>query len=108
MFKSRSTLKFVMLMLAICVLGFVIGCGTSLEQKTMSDFLLEYGKVVDEYSAADNGKKAEIAEKVDSLKHKWTKIKIEMGSEITPQTLDKLDNEYQAITKKYDSLTGKS
>ena len=108
MFETRSTLNSVMLMLAICGLAFVIGCGTSQEQQMMSEFLLEYGKTVDEYSAADNGKRAEIAGKIDSFKAKWTKMKIEMGSEITPQTLDKLDNEYQAITKKFVSLAGKS
>ena len=108
MFKTRATLNFVMLMLAIGGLVFVIGCGASQEKQMMSEFLLEYGKAVDEYSAADNGNKAEIAEKVDSLKAKWTKMKIEMGSEITPQTLDKLDNEYQAITKKFVSLAGKT
>lgn len=108
MFETRSTLNSVMLMLAICGLAFVIGCGASQEQQAMSELLLEYGKTVDEYSAADNGKRPEIAGKIDSFKAKWTKMKIEMGSEITPQTLDKLDNEYQAITKKFVSLAGKS
>lgn len=108
MFKTRSILNFVMLMLAIGGLVFVIGCGASQEMQKMTEFLTEYSKTVDEYSAADNGKKAEIAGKVDSYKHKWTDMKIEMGSEITPQKLDKLDNEYQAITKKFASLSGKS
>jgi len=108
MFETRSTLNSVMLMLAICGLVFVIGCGASQEQQAMSEFLLEYGKAVDEYSAADNGKKAEIVGTVDSFKDRWTNMKIEMGSEITPQTLDKLDNEYQAITKKFASIAGKS
>jgi hypothetical protein len=31
-----------------------------------------------------------------------------MGSEITPQTLDKLDEEYQQITKKFKALAQKS
>ena len=35
-------------------------------------------------------------------------MKIEMGNEITPQALDKLDQEYQNITKKYSTLAGKS
>jgi hypothetical protein len=35
-------------------------------------------------------------------------MKIEMGGEITPQVLNTLDQDYQAITKKYSSLAGKS
>jgi hypothetical protein len=35
-------------------------------------------------------------------------MKIEMSSEITPQALNTLDQEYQEITKKYSSLAGKS
>jgi len=108
MFETRSTLNSVILMLAICGLVFVIGCGASQEQQAMSEFLLNYSKTVDEYSAADNGKRPEIAGKVDTLKHKWTKMKIEMGSEITPPTFDKLDNEDQAISKKFTSIAGKS
>jgi hypothetical protein len=86
----------------------VIGCGASQEQQKMSQFLMEYGKTVDEYSAADNSKKTEIAGKVDSYKAKWSNMKMEMGSELTPQVLDKLDNEYHAITKKFEDLAGKS
>ncbi len=108
MFRTKSTLTCVMLMLAVCGVVFFIGCGASKEQQKMSDFLLEYGKTVDAYSAADNSKKAEIAGKVDTYKAKWTDLKVEMGSELTPQVLDKLDNEYQAITKRYSALAGKS
>ena len=74
----------------------------------MSQFLLEYGKTVEAYSTADNGQKAEIAEKVASYKAQWTHMKMELGDELTPQALDKLDNEYQVITKKYTDLAGKS
>jgi len=35
-------------------------------------------------------------------------MKMEMGGEVTPQALDKLDKEYQKITKKYASLAGLS
>ena len=57
---------------------------------------------------ADKSKKAEIEAQLNSYKSQWTDMKIEMGNEITPQALDKLDQEYQNITKKYSSLAGKS
>ena len=78
----------------------------------MSTFMQQYSKTVTEYSdvvkTADKSKKAELEEILDSYKTKWTDMKIEMGSEITPQALNTLDQEYQDITKKYSSLAGKS
>ena len=41
---------------------------------------------------------------IDSFKGKWTEIKIEMDGQVTPQTLNELDIEYEKITKKYASL----
>ena len=112
MFNARSTLRYVIVLLAIFGLVFVIGCGSSKEKQQMSTFMQEYSKTVTEYSdvvnKADKSKKAELEGILDSYKTKWTDMKIEMGSEITPQALNTLDQEYQDITKKYSSLAGKS
>ena len=112
MFKVRSTLRYVIVLSAIIGLVFVIGCGSSQEKQQMSNFMQQYSKAVTEYSdvinTADKSKKAELEEILDSYKTKWTNMKIEMGGEITPQTLNSLDQEYQKITKKYSSLAGKS
>ena len=112
MFNARSTLRYVIVLSAIFGLVFVIGCGSSKEKQQMSTFMQEYSKTVTEYSdivnTADKSKKAELEEILDSYKTKWTNMKIEMGSEITPQALNTLDQEYQDITKKYSSLAGKS
>ena len=106
MIRFKSTLNFVIVLTAL--LGLVIGCGSSAEKQAMSDFLVMYNNTVDEYSAADESKRVELKEKLDSFKTKWANMKMEMDAEITPQTLDKMDNEYQQITKKYISLTQKS
>ena len=106
MFRFKSTLNCVIVFTAL--LALVIGCGSSAEKQAMSDFLLTYDNTVNEYSAADKSLRAEMKEKLDSFKTKWTNMKMEMNAEITPQTLDKLDNEYQKITKEYISLTDKS
>jgi hypothetical protein len=108
MFKTRSTLNYVIVFSAIIGLAFVIGCGSSQEKQMMSDFLQQYNQEVDEYSASDNGKKAEMDEKLNSYKSKWSDLKMEMDGQLTPQALDELDIEYKKITKKYASLAGKS
>ncbi len=106
MIRFKSTLNCVIVFSAL--LGLLIGCGSSAEKQAMSDFLVMYNNTVIEYSAADDSKRVEMKEKLDSFKTKWANMKMEMDAEITPQTLDKLDNEYQKITKKYISLTNKS
>ena len=106
MIRFKSTLNCMIVFSAL--LGLLIGCGSSAEKQAMSDFLVMYNNTVIEYSAADYSKRVEMKEKLDSFKTKWANMKMEMDAEITPQTLDKLDNEYQKITKKYISLTHKS
>ena len=108
MFKTKSTLNYVIVFSVIIGLAFVIGCGSSQEKQMMSDFLQQYNQEVDEYSASDNGKKAEMEGKLDSYTSKWSDMKMEMGGDVTPQTLNELDKEYEKITKKYASLAGKS
>lgn len=112
MSKIKSTLIQLIVLSAILGLVFVIGCGKSRETQQMSDFLQQYSKTLDEYSDVihkhDNSQKAKIEEKLKSYNTKWTDMKIEMGEEVTPQTLNKLDAEYQAISKKYHQLAGKS
>ena len=106
MIRFKSTLGCVIIFTAL--LGMVIGCGASAEKQAMSDFLTTYENTVNEFSAADESKRAELKEKLDSFKSKWANMKMDMNAEITTQTLNKLDNEYQKITKKYISLTHKS
>ena len=102
MYRFKSTLGCVIIFTAL--LGMVIGCGPSAEKQAMSDFLALYETTVNEYTAADESMRANMKEKLDSFKSKWDNMKIEMGAEITPQILDKLDNKYKEITKKYASL----
>ncbi len=105
MIKFKSTLNFVIMFSALFGLVFVIGCGTSAEKQAMSDYLKLYNDSVNEYSAADDSKRAGLKEKLDTLKGKWWEIKIEMDGQVTPQALDELEKEFEKITKKYVSLT---
>ncbi|MGD8945896.1 MAG: hypothetical protein PVI62_04525 [Desulfobacterales bacterium] len=112
MLKFKSTLHYFIVSSAVIGLVFVMGCNGSEQKQKMSSFLEEYSKTLDEYSEvankADETKKAELEKKLNDYISKWTEMKIEMGSEITPQTLDKLDEEYQQITKKFKALAQKS
>jgi hypothetical protein len=105
MIKFKSTLNFVIVFSALFGLVFVIGCGTSPEKQAMSDYLKLYNDSVNEYSTADDSKRAGLKEKLDTLKAKWWEIKIEMDGEVTPQALNELEKEYEKITKKYVSST---
>jgi len=112
MFKTRSILNHLIVFSTIFGLLFVIGCGDSKELQKMSDFLKEYSKTVDEYSDAigkgEKGKSEEVEKKIMSFMSKWTEMEMELGSELTPQELNKLDKEYQNITGKYNKLAKES
>ena len=73
---------------------------------------MEFSKAVDEYSdvigKGEHGRSAEIEKKIMSFMSKWMEMKMEWGSEITPQDLNKLDKQYQDITRKYNKLAQKS
>ena len=108
MLKTQMNLKVVVVLTAIAGLLFVMGCGDSQEKLQMTAFIQEFGSAVQEYSKAEDGQKAEMEAKLTSLMSKWTQMKIDMGSNITPQTLDKLDAEYQKFAKEFKFLSGKS
>jgi predicted ribosome quality control (RQC) complex YloA/Tae2 family protein len=106
MLKSKSTLNFVMLFAALLGLIFVIGCGGSAEKQEMSDLLKLYSDAVNEYQAADETKRAELKEKIESyrLKCSNTISELELNNKATPQVIKELEKEYKEITKKYASL----
>lgn len=108
MLKMKPNLTVVVALAAIVGFVFVIGCGDSPEKKQMTEFIQEFGTAVEQFAKAEDGQKAELQKKVESYISKWTQMKIDMGSELTPQVLDKLDAEYQKLAKEYKSLSGKS
>ena len=101
-------LNYLVLLAAIAGLVFVIGCGASKEEQQMTDFIQKFSNAVDEYAQADASHKAELKAKMDSYMSEWTQMKFDMGGELTPQALEKLDAEYQQLANKYKTLSGKS
>lgn len=108
MLKIKLNLNVVVVLAAIAGLVFVFGCGNSQQKQQMTEFIQEFGNTVDEYAKAEDGQKTELEAKLKSHMAKWTQMKIDMGSEITPQVLDKLDAEYKKIAKKFETLSSKS
>jgi hypothetical protein len=108
MLKMKPNLYVVALLVALVGFVFVIGCGDSPEKKQMTEFIQEFGTAVDQYAKAEDGQKAELQKKLESYVSKWTQMKMDMGSELTPQVLDKLDAEYQKLAKEFKTLSGKS
>ena len=108
MLKSKPILNYAVVLAVLVGLVFFIGCGTSPEKQQMTDFIQNFGQEVDEYAKAEDGQKAELAAKIVSDMAKWTQLKIDMGSELTPQVLDKLDAEYQKLAKEFKTKAGKS
>jgi hypothetical protein len=108
MLNVRSNLSYVVVFALISGLVFILGCGNSPEKQKMTDFLQDFSQVVSEFAAADQGKKAELEAKLKDYMSKWTQMKYDLGAELTPQALDKMDGEYQKIAKEFKDLAGKS
>ena len=104
MLKSKSTLSFVMLFSALLGLIFVIGCGDSAVKQEMSEFLKLYSDTVSEYETADDTKRAQIKEKIESFRLKWSAMIYELNDKVSPQVMNEMEREYKEITKKYSSL----
>ena len=108
MIRPRISLNFVFCFAVIAALAIVIGCGSSAEKQAMSDFLQMYSDTVNEYGEADDSKRAAMKEKMESFATKWSDMKMEMGSLVTPNALEELDKQFKQIAKKYAKLNGKS
>jgi hypothetical protein len=108
MLKIKSNLNFVVALAAIAGLVFLVACGDSQEKQQMTAFIQEFGTAVQEYAKAEDGQKANLEAKLNSLMKEWTHMKLEMGSELTPQVLEKLDLEYKKFAKEFKTLSGKS
>ena len=107
MLKSKSILNVVMMLAVLLGLMIVIGCGGSAEKQEMSDLLKLYGDAVNEYQAADENKRAELKEKIESYRLKCSNMisDMELNNNATPQMIKELEQKYKEISKKYTSLS---
>lgn len=78
----------------------LIGCGDSPGVTTLTACLSDFSELVENYKttvSTDKNKQAEFDAKIDSITAKWTQIRNEYGSEITPQKMDQLVQQYDNI-----------
>jgi mevalonate kinase len=108
MLRIKPNLNYLVIFAAIAGLVFVIGCASSKEKQQMTQVIDQIGKTLDEYAKADGNQKAELEEKLVSYMEKWSHMRMEMGGNIAPHTLDKLDSEFQDYEKEFKKLSGKS
>lgn len=101
---SRTTMLFSIIVVIIAVMG----CGPSKEHQQMTNFMVEYNQAVDTYielsKQTDANGIAEAKAKVESFQTRWSDMKMDIGSEVTPQVLNELDDEFKLITKKFKAI----
>lgn len=109
MLRISSLSKTMILILTIFVIAALIGCGPSKEKQQMSSFVMEYSQAVDTFAElskqADTNGIAEAKAKIESFKSQWSDMKMDIASEVTPQVLNQLDDEFKMITKKFQAIT---
>ena len=112
MFRSKSCLFSIIVVPMLVGIFFIVGCGSSAEQLKLTGLIQEYSSVLDAYASAvegaDEARKSELDAKIKDLMTTWSATKSDMIDNITPQVLDKLDGEYQELTKKYKELSSHS
>ncbi len=108
MLKVKLNRNVLVVLAAIVGLVMIVGCGTSPEAQQMTEFVQEFGKKVQAYAKAEDGQKAELAAKVEADIDKWTLMKSDIGGEVTPQVLEKLEAEYKKYAQEFKALSGQS
>ena len=105
MLRTRSFWTTIMVIFTIIGLLALTGCGPSKEKQQMSGFISEYGQAVDTFAElskkADTNGISEVKAKIETLMSQWSDMKIDLSSELTPQVLNELDDEFKVITQKY-------
>ena len=94
MARFKTTLNFVIVFSALWGLVFVIGCGGSAEKQAVSDLLQQYSRTVDEYSSADQSKKAEIEKKLSEGYRICQKESLDIADEFESVDLEGWDDQY--------------
>ncbi len=88
--------------LAILVLltGALSGCGDSQGVTTLTAHLAAFSDLIEDYKstvAEDKTKQAELDAKIEAMTAKWTNMRNELGSEVTPQKMDDLVKQYDQL-----------
>jgi len=100
-FKTSRYLP--VLILIIC--GFLAtACGSSSGKLELTSFLEKYETLINDFKAADQKKKTELASEISAMMSQWIEKRNEMNDQVTPQAMDELVKEYNRITSKFEGL----
>lgn len=101
MYNSHSKINlFITVSVFLIISATLIGCGDSQGVTTLNAHLSEFSALVENYEAAvttDQSKQAELDAKIEAMSAKWTNIRNEFGSEITPHKMDELVKQYDQL-----------
>jgi flagellar biosynthesis chaperone FliJ len=78
----------------------LIGCGDSQGVETLNAHLSEFSELIETYKTTvteDKSKQAEWDARIEAMSAKWTDIRNEFGSDITPQKMDELVQQYDKL-----------
>jgi len=96
---SKLSPTAIIVILALFPIAFA-GCGDSQGVTTLNAHLSEFSELIDNYKTTvtgDQSKQPELDARIAAMSAKWTNIRNELGSDITPQKMDEL-------VKQYDNL----
>jgi hypothetical protein len=93
-----------LLLSALLGLVLVLGCGASAEEQKVSEILKLYGEAVGEYETADDTKRNQLKEKINSYRQEWSSMISALNDKVTPQVMHDFEREFKEISKKYASL----
>lgn len=76
------------------------GCGESQGITALNAHLSEFSELVENYKTTvttDKSKQAGLDAKIESMSAKWTNIRNQFGSDITPQKMDDFVKQYEKL-----------
>ena len=97
--QSRVHLAVIFSIFVLFSISFT-ACGDSQGVTTLNAHLAEFSELIEDYKTTAGGDKARQAEldaKIADMSEKWTNIRNEFGSEITPQKMDDFVKQYEDL-----------
>ncbi len=98
-FQSKIHPVVIIAILALFSISFT-ACGDSQGVTTLTAHLAEFSDLIEDYkttAVSDKTKQAELDAKIADMSEKWTNIRNEFGSEITPQKMDDFVKQYENL-----------
>ena len=96
----KRTNYIALIVLITIITAIYTGCGDSQGVAALNTHLSEFNELVENYKATvstDQSKQAEWDAKITAMAARWTEMRNEFGSDITPQHMDKMVQQYESL-----------